>query len=221
MEDAFRNTAIRVLLADDHVILRDGLRAAFAGSGDVDLVAEAGDGREAVDKALSDRPDVVVMDIFMPVMNGIEALRTLRRLGIHARVVMLSTHATRDHVSRAFDAGADGYVVKSAPITELLSAIAAVHRGEKFLGDSLAEFAEGASVIKAEAPDPVLQLSPRERQVLELMMEGHPVSEIAATMRISGKSIETYRSRMMLKLGVKNIVGLVKVAIRAGITTLD
>lgn len=221
MENAFQSTAIRVLLVDDHAILRDGLRAAFAGSGDVDVVAEAADGREAVDKALTDRPDVVVMDIFMPVMNGIDAVRTLRRLGIHARVVMLSTHATRDHVSRAFDAGADGYVVKSAPITELLSAITAVHRGEKFLGESLAEFAEGASAIEAGPPDPVLQLSPRERQVLELMMEGHTVSEIAAAVQLSPRSIETYRSRMMMKLGVTNIIGLVKAAIRAGITTLD
>ena len=220
MENAIPSTAIRVLLVDDHAILRDGLRAAFAGSGEVNVVAEAADGREGVNKALSDRPDVVVMDIFMPVMNGIEALRTLRKLEIDSRVVMLSTHATRDHVSRAFDAGADGYVVKSAPITELLSAIKAVRRGEKFLGDSLAAFAGDAAVVRAQ-DDPVSQLSPRERQVLELLMESRSVSEIADIVQLSPRSIETYRTRMMMKLGVTNIVGLVKAAIRAGITTLD
>ena len=209
-----------MLLADDHVIIRDGLSAAFAESAEVDVVAEAADGREAVNQVLSVRPDVVVMDISMPVMNGIEAVLTLRRLARDVRIVMLSMHATADYVSRAFDAGADGYVIKSAPITELLNAIAAVHRGEKFLGESLAEFTGDASVIRPRQ-DPVLQLSPRERQVLELIMAGHSVTEISGIVQLSRRSIETYRSRMMIKLGVTNMIGMVKAAIRAGVTTLD
>ncbi len=197
--------------------MRDGLKALLSASAGIRIVAEAGDGRDAVRRAVEVKPDVVIMDISMPGLNGVEAARLLHEKCPGTRIVMLSMHSSAEHVFRAFQAGATGYLLKESASAEVEAAVRAVHAGRRYLSRSLA--ALDLSLQTATGPaSPLESLSARERQVLQLVVEGHSSSEIAALVHLSPKSVETYRSRLMKKLGVKDIPALVKFAVEHGLT---
>lgn len=212
IHDRFHMT-IRVLLADDHALMREGLRALLTAIPDITVVGEAGTGREAVRRAGELKPDVVVMDISMPDLNGTEAARLIREKHPAARIIMLSMHSTSEHVHRAFDAGAAAYVLKESAGTEVISAIRAVLAGSRYLSPVLGDVTRAASHA-----GPLNSLSSRERQVLQLVVEGKSSNEIARIVSLSPKTVETYRSRLMKKLGVADVTALVKFAIEHGLT---
>lgn len=208
---------IRVLLADDHTMFRDGLKALLTASAEIQVVAEVGNGRDAVRRAAELRPDVAILDISMPEVNGIEAARMLQGKCPATRVVILSMHSSSEHVFRAFAAGAAGYLLKESAGTELVAAVRAVHGGQRYVSGAIA--AQQAPVVAAVGrAGPLESLSGRERQVLQLVVEGHSSAEIARRVHLSPKSVDTYRSRLMKKLGVGDVPALVKFAIQHGIT---
>ncbi len=208
---------IRVLLADDHALMREGLSALLAATPDISVVGEARTGREAVSGAQQLDPDVVVMDITMPDLNGIEAARLIHARRPATRIVMLSMHSTAEHVYRALEAGASGYLLKESAGGEVIAAVRAVHAGKQYLCTALAGSVRGFADF-ARKSAPLDSLSPREQQVLQLVVEGKTSNEIAQVLSLSPKSVETYRSRLMEKLGVDNITSLVKFAVEHGLT---
>jgi len=205
----------RVLLADDHGMMREGLRALLAGAPDIAVIADVGNGREAVRMAGELMPDVVVMDVSMPDLNGIEAARLLREKCPQTRIVMLSMHASSEHVHRALEAGAAGYVLKESAAAEVIAAVRTVLAGRVYLSPALGI---EAGVRARGGKSPLQSLSSRERQVLQLVVEGKSSAEIARTIHLSAKTVETYRSRLMKKLGVADTPALVKFAIQHGLT---
>ncbi len=208
---------IRVLLADDHALMREGLRALLATASDIEVVGEVRSGREAERQVSQLNPDVVLMDIAMPDLNGIEAARVIHLRCPAVRIVMLSMHATAEYVYRAFEAGACGYLLKEVAVEEVITAVRTVHGGKRYLSPALAQSAPDPSAGYARGP--VDSLSTRERQVLQLVVEGRTSSEIARMIHLSPKSVETYRSRLMLKLGVRDVPSLVKFALEHGLTS--
>jgi DNA-binding NarL/FixJ family response regulator len=210
---------IRLLLADDHGMMRDGLKALLSAAPDIDVVGEVGNGRDAVRSAERLKPDVIVMDIAMPELNGIEATRMLRSRCPGTRVVILSMHSTSEHVFRAFAAGASGFLLKEAVGAEVNEAVRAVHAGRRYLSSGIAALMAGERLDGVDGP--LERLSARERQVLQLVVEGYSSAEIALRVSLSPKSVETYRSRLMKKLGVHDVASLVKFALQHGITSLD
>jgi len=206
---------IRVLLADDHAMMREGLRALLAASPGISVVGEVGDGREALRRAEELRPDVVVMDIAMPDLNGIEAAAIIHERCLATRIVILSMHSSSEHVYRAFAAGASGYVLKSSAGAEVIQAVQTVHAGRRYVSPVLREAFEAQGQA---ATSPLDSLSARERQVLQLVVEGKSSAEIAERLQLSRKTVETYRSRLMTKLGVGDVPALVKFALLQGIT---
>ena len=208
---------IRVLLADDHVLMREGLRALLTAATDIEVVGEVSTGREAERQVPQLNPDVVLMDIAMPDLNGIEAARAIHAKCPAVRIVMLSMHATAEYVYRAFEAGACGYLLKEVAVEEVITAVRTVHAGKRFLSPALAESVPDTATGYARGP--VDSLSTRERQVLQLVVEGHTSNEIARMINLSSKSVDTYRSRLMLKLGVTDLPSLVKFALEHGLTS--
>jgi DNA-binding NarL/FixJ family response regulator len=210
---------IRVLLADDHAMMRDGLKALLSASPDIAVVAEVGNGRDAVRRVQELKPDVVVMDIAMPDLNGIEATRILCERCPGTRIVILSMHSSSEHVFRAIDAGATGYLLKESAGSEVVAAVRAAHRGQRYLSRGISAIPPRTQ-LAAGGTGPLDSLSRRERQVLQLVVEGHSSAEIAQRVHLSPKTVETYRSRLMKKLGVSDVPALVKFAIQHGITPL-
>ena len=208
---------IQVLLADDHAIMRDGLRALLSASPGIQVIGEVANGREAVRVAVDLRPDVLVMDISMPDLNGIEAARIVCQKSPATRVVMLSMHSTTEHVYRAFDAGVSGYVLKESAGAEVITAIHTVYAGGRYVSAALRAIADEA-LADADRTSPIDSLSARERQVLQLVVEGKSSAEIARLVSLSPKSVDTYRSRLMKKLGVADVPALVKFAVEHGLT---
>ena len=208
---------IRVLLADDHQMLRDGLKALLQHTADITVVGEAVDGREAVRRAQEFKPDVVIMDIAMRDLNGIEAVRLLREKCPATRVVMLSMHSNSEHVYRALEAGATGFVLKDSAGEEVAAAVRAAHAGRRYLSRAI-EALDFSAPFRAGRASPLESLSARERQVLQLVVEGRSSAEIAASIHLSPKTVETYRGRLMTKLGVRDVPALVRFAIEHGIT---
>jgi len=206
---------IRVLLVDDHAMMREGLRALLAASPGISVVGGAGTGREALRSAAELQPDVVVMDIAMPDLNGIEAATMIRERCPNTRVVILSMHSSSEHLYRAFAAGASGYVLKSSAGAEVIQAVQAVHAGRRYVSPALREIYAAQTAARAS---PLESLSARERQVLQLVVEGKSSAEIAELVHLSRKTVETYRSRIMKKLGVNDVPSLVKFALLQGIT---
>ena len=211
---------IRVLLADDHALMREGLRALLAAAAGIEVVGEVSTGREAVGLALQLSPDVVLMDVAMPDLNGIEAARAIHLKLPATRIVMLSMHATAEYVYRAFEAGASGYLLKEVAVEEVIAAVRTVHGGGRYLCPALAGSVPDPAAV-ARAKSPVDSLSARERQVLQLVVEGKTSLEIAHLVNISPSSVQTYRSRVMTKLGVSDVPSLVKFALEHGLTPPD
>lgn len=205
----------RVLLVDDHAMMRDGLAALLAGAG-MEIVGSVGTGRDGVHAAITVSPDVVVMDLSMPEMNGMDATREICARLPAVQVVVLSMHTNREHVYQALNAGATGYVLKDAASTELVSAVRAACAGRRYVSPALGPLTESPG-----KRGPVASLSARERQVLQLVVEGRTSAEIAHAANLSTKTVETYRSRLMKKLGVSDLASLVKLAIQHGLTPPD
>ncbi len=214
---------IRVVLADDHRMLREGIRALLERQDDIEVVGEAADGREAVRLVSQLRPDVVVMDVSMPLLNGIEATRQIRRDCPTARVLTLTVHESQDYVAQLLAAGASGYIIKRAGGDELVSAVRAVHRGEAFLHPSIAKVVIQDYVQRLQAGQGLSAqdvLTDREREVLQLIAEGYTNREIADLLHLSIKTVQNHRSNIMRKLDLHDRGELIKYAIQQGIIHL-
>jgi DNA-binding NarL/FixJ family response regulator len=209
---------IRVLVADDHALVRDGVRALLSTADDLEVVAEAGDGQEAVDRARETSPDVVLLDINMPGLGGLEAVPLIQREAPHARILILTQYEHADYVRRFLRLGVAGYVLKKVAGAELISAIRAAHRGGLVLDPAIAREALKESEGGSEpADDPYDALTERERQVLKLVAEGRSNKEIASLLDISVKTAMTHREHVMQKLNLHNRTDLTLFAIRRGI----
>ncbi|HAS50966.1 MAG TPA: DNA-binding response regulator [Gammaproteobacteria bacterium] len=208
---------ITVLLADDHVLFRQGLALLVREHGDWQVVGEAGHGEEAVALAQAHQPQIAVLDVEMPGINGIEAARHIRQVSPGTRIVALSMYGDIHYQERMFEAGASAYVLKNEAIDDLVKAIEAALRGERFISPAVTQY--GSMAAQRSVHLDKHALSEREVEVLRRLAEGQRIKEIADGLSISAKTVETYRSRMMLKLGIDNLPGLVKFAIRAGIAS--
>ena len=215
---------ITVFLADDHAVFREGLQFLLEAQGDIKVIGDAADGREAVRQVVQLCPDVVVMDVAMPALNGVEATRQICALCPQTHVVVLSMYYTTEHVFQALDAGASGYLPKESAGIEVVNAIRAVCAGHRYLSQEISDKVIDDYVRQRAASDtqtPLERLSPREREILQLVVEGRSSAEIAEDLSLSPKTIETYRSRMMHKLGISDVPGLVKFAIMNGLISLE
>lgn len=213
--------SISIFIADDHRILRDGLRMLLEANDDIRVVGEAEEGREAVAGILSSKPAIVLMDITMPELNGIEATRQIHEELFDTKIIILSVHSDSEHVYRAFQAGAHGYMLKESAGSEVVKAVRTVHAGQRYLSQTLVEAGLQEYVYQRQNRSPLDQLSDREREVFQLTVEGNTSAAIAEKLALSPKTVETYRSRVMEKLGVEDITGLVRYAIRHGLTPLE
>jgi DNA-binding NarL/FixJ family response regulator len=209
-----------ILLADDHTLLRAGLRSLLEGMDGFEVVAEAGDGAEALALIRRHRPDVVLMDVHMKGMSGIEAAEHAKRDFPDVRVIMLSMHAEEEYVARALQAGASGYMLKDAATLELQLALTVVMKGEMYLSPAVSrQVVEG--YVRSGAANPAAQLTERQREILKLIAEGLSSKEIAYRLGLSAKTVDTHRAQIMERLGIRDIAGLVRFAIRAGLVSLD
>ena len=215
---------IRIVVADDHQILREGLKALLGEDPECEVVGEAEDGRSAVDLAERLRPQVVLMDIGMPILNGIEATRKILASAPQTRVIILSMHSDRRYIARALQAGAAGYLLKDAAFDEISRAIRTVTDGRKYLSPAIAGAVIDEYLQKA-LPDAAKEkgapLTSREREVLQLLAEGRSTKEIAGAIHVSVKTVESHRKNIMDKLEIHSIAELTKYAVRAGITSLE
>ena len=212
---------IRLLVVDDHAIMRDGIRALLSLHDDVEIVGEAATGQEAIQKAQELSPDVIIMDIAMPGMDGLEATRRILKQNPKAKILILTQHDDREYVLSSIKAGSSGYLPKRALGSEMISAIRAVYRGDSFLYPSAA-----SALIKdyrhySQESDTQERLTSWEREILKLIAEGHTSREIASMLFISLKTVMGHRTKIMEKLGIHNRTELIKYAVRKGIVSLD
>lgn len=209
---------IRVLIADDHTIVREGLVSLLRDSGSCEIVAEAGDGMEAVEKALQTKPDVAVVDMTMPRLSGLEAVHRIHEALPDTRILVLSVHDDEEYILPIVRAGAHGYLVKSTAAAELLAAVKTLHQGHGYFGPEAARVLANQYQRPGGAPeDPYQQLTPREREVFHLVIEGKPTKEVARVLEISVKTAENHRARIMEKLHLHNTAELVRYAARKGL----
>lgn len=212
---------IRILLADDHTIVRDGLRALLETQPGFQVVAGVSNGREAVQAACQLKPDVVVMDIAMPELNGLEAAGQIQRACPHIKIIILSIHATSEHIYQALRAGAMGYLLKESAGNELVEAVRTVAAGKRYLAQRISDTVlEEYLRQRAEAhqPSPLESLSAREREVLQLVAEGLSSAQIAERLSLSPRTVETYRARLMNKLNLRDLPAVIRFAIEHGLT---
>jgi len=213
-----------VLLADDHAVLRDGLRLLLETQHDIKVIADAANGRDAVRQVAQLCPDVVIMDIAMPELNGIEATRQIREVCPSTQVVILSIYSTKEHIFRALQVGARGYLLKESAGVEVINAVRDVHAGQRYLSRKISDRVVDEYIQQRKAvgeSSPLERLNSHEREILQLVVEGKSSSEIANVLYLSSKTVETYRSRLMKKLEVSDIPSLVKFAIQYGLTPLE
>ena len=206
--------SIRVLLADDHALVRQGLKTLLEREG-IQVVAEASQGQEAVSLASTMHPDIAVLDISMPMMNGLDAAKELHQVSPKTKTILLTRHDEDQYVTAALRAGVRGYVLKTQAATDLVHAIRGVHNGEVYLSPGVSRVLVDAFLSKSELP--AEPLSPRERQVLQLVGEGKSTKEIASLLYISVKTVESHRARLMQKLDIHEVASLVRYAIRQGL----
>jgi len=214
--------SITVVLADDHAIVCDGLRFLLEAQRDLNVVGIAHNGHDAVRLAAELRPDVVITDVEMPGLNGIEATRRIREVSPATRVIVLSMYGAQEHILRALQAGARGYLLKESAGEEVVKAVRAAMSGVRYLSREISDKVVDAFVQDAalSEEDRLARLSEREREVLQLVVEGKSSPEIAALLCLSAKTVDTYRSRLMHKLEINDLPGLVKFAIRNGLISL-
>jgi len=214
---------IRVIIAEDHNLVREGICALLERAGGYEIVAEAVDGREAVDMTQRLKPDVVVMDIAMPRLNGIQAVEQIRALGLSARTVILSMYSDEVLVRQALQNGAKGFLLKGSFKEELLLAIQAVNRGATYLSPAASEsiLSDGAFPPNAISPHLTNPLTPREHEILQLISEGLTNAEIAESLDVSIKTVERHRTSLMAKLDVRNVVELIRVALKHRLIVFD
>ena len=215
--------AIRILIAEDHSIVREGLRSLLAKEKSIEVAGEAENGREAIERVRELQPEIAIMDVAMPELNGIEATRQLRTEFPDINVIALSMHSDRRFVVEMLRAGARGFVLKHAAFEELVSAIESVYKGNTYLSSSIVDVVVRDYANKmAETDSPAYtKLTDRERQVLKMLAEGTSTKEIAYSLNVSVKTIETHRSNIREKIGIDSLAGLTKFAVREGLTTLD
>jgi RNA polymerase sigma factor (sigma-70 family) len=216
--------SITVFLADDHAVVRDGLRVLLDAQDDIQVIGDACNGRDAVYHVQELHPHVVIMDIAMPELNGIEATRQILESRSTIRVIVLSMHSTTEHVFQALQAGARGYLLKESAGVEVIEAVRTVHGGRRYLSQKISDQVIDDYIHQREssaAQSPLASLSPREREVLQLVVEGKTSAQIAEILFLSPKTVETYRSRLMQKLAVDDLPSLIKFAIQHGLTPLQ
>lgn len=213
---------IRVVLADDHVLIRAGLRALLHSLPNIEVIAEASDGHEAVEVIARHQPDVVIMDIGMPGLNGVDSTRRIVKQFPSTRVVILSMHANEEYVGRALEAGAMGYLLKGAEPAELELVFKAVMRGETYLSPSIAKhLVQDYLSHRKEKTQPLPDLTGRQREVLQLIAEGCSTKDIANKLKLSVKTVDTHRSELMHRLDIHDVAGLVRYAIRTGLVSTE
>lgn len=201
--------SIRVFLLEDHTIVRQGLVSLLDTADDIEVIGQSGDGRRALEEVLELKPDVLVSDIAVPGLSGLEVVKRLRDGGSTVRIVMLSMYHDPEWVKRAMDAGANGYLVKGTGVRDLLKAVRTVASGETFLSPS---------ATRASRTE---ELTSREREVLTLLAEGHTSKEIGGVLGISSRTVEHHRARLMTKLGINDVAGLTRYAVRTGLVDLN
>jgi DNA-binding NarL/FixJ family response regulator len=215
---------IRVLIAEDHLMVRAGIRALLEKAGDVHVMAEASNGQEAIELTEALKPDVLIMDIMMPRMNGIQAAENLRELKLPTRILLLSMYSDEGFVHQALQYGVKGYVLKSSVSDELLWAVRAVASGKTYLSSPISEIVVESAIHPHSAVqegDPLSMLSPREKEILQLIAEGHTSAEIGRLLFISEKTVEKHRTKLMEKLSVRNLAGLVRLAVKYHLVDRD
>jgi DNA-binding NarL/FixJ family response regulator len=217
---------MRVLLADDHHLVRAGIRALLQSLPDVEIVAEAGNGQEALAALLRSKPEIALVDISMPGLNGLELAARATREVPETRIVILSVHGDASHVAQALRAGAKGYLVKDAAADELPILLRSVMRGETYLSPSISRhvvegFLGRSSALPPESTDALALLTPRQREILQLVAEGRSTKEIATLLELSVKTVETHRAQIMERLDIHDLAGLVRYAVRAGLVSSE
>lgn len=215
---------IRVLIAEDHLMVRAGIRALLEKAGDIHVLDEASNGQEAVEMTINLKPDVLVMDIMMPRMNGIQAAEHIREMKLPTNILLLSMYSDEGLVHQALQCGVKGYVLKSSVSDELLRAIRAVSNGQTYLSHPISEILLDSSMhprLTRKDGDPLAHLSPREKEILQLIAEEHTSAEIAKMLVISEKTVEKHRASLMEKLNVRNLAGLVRLAVKYRLVDRD
>jgi DNA-binding NarL/FixJ family response regulator len=213
---------IRVILVDDHALVRAGLRALLGNMAGVEVVAEAVDGHAALEAIRTHAPDLVLMDISMPNLNGLEATAQATREFPDTRIIVLSAHSSEEYVGQALRAGAAGYLLKDAPTVELELAIKSVAKGETYLSPAVSKHVISSYVRRVGGEAGSLELlTPRQRETLQLVAEGKSTKEIARILHVSVKTIETHRAQLMDRLDIHDVAGLVRYAIRIGLVKND
>lgn len=208
--------SIRITITDDHAIVREGLAALLSTRTDMEIVGEASTGRQTLDLVQRTQPDVAIIDLALPDIDGFEVVEQLRTLAPQTAVVLLTMHRSRQHVRRAFALGVSAYVLKESAGADLIEAVRAAHQKRRYISPTLADV-----LLEQDEPSPLERLSERERQVLVRVVRGMSSAEIAEELHLSPKTVETYRSRIMDKLDIHDIPGLVKFAIQEGLISLD
>ena len=212
---------IKVLIADDHPVIRKGVQMCLADREEIKIVGEAVDGDETLRRARELSPDVILIDISMPGMSGLAVTEVLRKEAPDIKVLILSAHASKSYILQAIEAGAHGYVSKEAPPKDLVRAITTVYGGEPFFSEKIVRAAMNEFVAGGLKQEPFAQLTPREREVLVAIAEGHSNKEIGQALGIGVRTIETHRAHIMRRLGIHSVAGLTKYAIANGLVTLE
>ncbi|MGE5375058.1 MAG: response regulator [Bacteroidota bacterium] len=215
---------IHVLIAEDHLLVRAGIRALLEKAGDIHILGEASNGQEAVELVKELKPDVMIMDIMMPRLNGIQASENIQELKLPTYVLLLSMYSDAGFIHRALQCGVKGYVLKSSVSDELLQAVRTVASGQTFLSGPISEMIESQAanpIPPGAESDPFSSLSPREKEIMQLIAEGHTTVEIGKLLFISAKTAEKHRVSLMKKLNVRNVAGLVRLAIKHHLVDLD
>ena len=213
---------LRVMIVEDHALVRAGMRALLQKINGIEVVADVGDGWEAVKAVQTDTPDLVLMDIAMPGLTGLDATSRIMKESSNTRVILLSMYANEESLRQALQVGASGYLLKGADLAELELAIRTVERGETYLTPAVAKYAVEAYRNKSGEPSsPLARLSGRQREILQLIAEGSTTKEIAQRLNLSVKTVETHRAQLMERLEIHDVPGLVRLAIRVGLVHVD